>query len=638
MKTENLNKSITEIFGARYIIPLYQRNFAWREEQILRLLQDIYEAYTTNPEGNYFIGSLVVRKRHDDDFEVIDGQQRLTVLSLITRILGINSDNCLYYDSRPYVEEYLKAFYANPLTASVNHPSTTYLKEAVNTIASANLAEGMPGNKVVKLGEDENFAQYFANHVILVRVEIPEDTDVTTYFEIMNNRGEQLQEHEILKALLIGKMDDIGKQQEFALIWDACSQIDVPIQKAIPPSRRRCYFGDGFCDYKFHGLTESGEKSGEPPIGYTIEKILNGNTCGTASHDVKPEDDDIEFPTETDYSSIIDFPNFIMHLFKAFYEANYEKQTGSLVPLDSKYMLRVFDMLKDAIDPEEFIGNMLRTKTFFDRYVVRTVAVEESEKGDDDEAVTWKLIRPEQSGNKMYFRNTFEGDIQKRIVKALSMLQVTFRTRKYKNWLQEAIRWFAKADNISVNANEYITFLDEYILQRADSPDMHLNKYKPIAPDQVLCRNNSMSDGVRTPHFLFNLIDYLYWVERFIHKSCHQIPHTDKLKDFSFRYWNSVEHHLARKKAENIDGADEYIDNLGNLCLISKGANSRLNDRDVKEKVQTYKNKNMGANRQIMYFITEDHLFEWDEKDIRNHYNDLLSLLAKRATILCTTE
>ena len=174
------------------------------------------------------------------------------------------------------------------------------------------------------------------------------------------------------------------------------------------------------------------------------------------------------------------------------------------------------------------------------------------------------------------------------------------------------------------------------ILQRADSSDMHINEYEPIAPDRFLCRNNSISDGVRTPHFLFNLIDYLYWVERFIHKSCHQIPHTDKLKDFSFRYWNSVEHHLARKKAENIDGADEYIDNLGNLCLISKGANSRLNDRDVKEKVQTYKNKNMGANRQIMYFITEAHHFEWDEKDIRIHYNDLLSLLAKRATILCT--
>ena len=67
---------------------------------------------------------------------------------------------------------------------------------------------------------------------------------------------------------------------------------------------------------------------------------------------------------------------------------------------------------------------------------------------------------------------------------------------------------------------------------------------------------------------------------------------------------------------------------------ILQRANSRLNDRDVKEKVQTYKNKNMGANRQIMYFITEAHHFEWDEKDIRIHYNDLLSLLAKRATIL----
>ena len=59
MKTENLNKSITEIFGARYIIPLYQRNFAWREEQILRLLQDIYEAYTTNPEVITLLAALL---------------------------------------------------------------------------------------------------------------------------------------------------------------------------------------------------------------------------------------------------------------------------------------------------------------------------------------------------------------------------------------------------------------------------------------------------------------------------------------------------------------------------------------------------------------------------------------------------
>ena len=78
---ENLVKSIKEIFDTsnKYIIPLYQRNYAWGKEQIEALIQDIYEAYK-NQSSNYYIGSLVVLRRHNGDYEVIDGQQRLTTL------------------------------------------------------------------------------------------------------------------------------------------------------------------------------------------------------------------------------------------------------------------------------------------------------------------------------------------------------------------------------------------------------------------------------------------------------------------------------------------------------------------------------------------------------------------------------
>ena len=113
METKNLEKSIHEIFDNqnKYIIPLYQRNFAWRREQIEQLLQDIYAAFKQNPHGHYYIGSLVALKRSNGDYEVIDGQQRLTVLSLIVKILGINDEPRLFYDSRPEVEEFFKVFY-----------------------------------------------------------------------------------------------------------------------------------------------------------------------------------------------------------------------------------------------------------------------------------------------------------------------------------------------------------------------------------------------------------------------------------------------------------------------------------------------------------------------------------------------
>jgi uncharacterized protein with ParB-like and HNH nuclease domain len=95
METNKLGKSIQEIFNGqyKYIVPLYQRNFAWRRNEIEQLLQDVYEAYSkSRGEGYYFIGSLVVLKRVNGDYEVIDGQQRLTTLSLITKILGLTKN------------------------------------------------------------------------------------------------------------------------------------------------------------------------------------------------------------------------------------------------------------------------------------------------------------------------------------------------------------------------------------------------------------------------------------------------------------------------------------------------------------------------------------------------------------------
>ena len=85
--SNDLGKTLADIFADKYTIPLYQRNFAWRTEEIHQLLQDIYEACRKNPNGNYYIGSLVVMKRHNGDYEVIDGQQRLTVISLIAMLL-----------------------------------------------------------------------------------------------------------------------------------------------------------------------------------------------------------------------------------------------------------------------------------------------------------------------------------------------------------------------------------------------------------------------------------------------------------------------------------------------------------------------------------------------------------------------
>jgi hypothetical protein len=69
--------------------------------------------------------------------------------------------------------------------------------------------------------------------------------------------------------------------------------------------------------------------------------------------------------------------------------------------------------------------------------------------------------------------------------------------------------------------------------------------------------------------------------------------------------------------------------------MISKNANSRLSDRDVKEKVEMSKDTNMGANRQIIYQKTKDNKdYNWGEVDIKMHYKELKELLEEKDKLL----
>ena len=63
-----------------YQIPLYQRSYAWEDKQIIQMIEDIMDIA---PNANYYIGSLIVSRRDNNVFEVIDGQQRLTTLFLL---------------------------------------------------------------------------------------------------------------------------------------------------------------------------------------------------------------------------------------------------------------------------------------------------------------------------------------------------------------------------------------------------------------------------------------------------------------------------------------------------------------------------------------------------------------------------
>lgn len=641
--SNELGKTLAEIFGDKYIIPLYQRNFAWRTEEIHQLLQDIHESCHKNPKGNYYVGSLVVMKRHNGDYEVIDGQQRLTVISLIAILLGKLPRPILFYDSRPEVQEFFELLCKNPGNPKdalcLPAPSLFYLKDACEFLktATADLPDGLEGH--AQYLADPQFAEFFMNHVILVRNEIPEDTDVAAYFEIMNNRGEQLQKHEIVKAQMMDKIKvmrdgaevhDTVRQSLFAQIWDACSQMDVPIQRLFPAKDRESFFGkqyDCFLGDRFVPLGDAFEPC-EKKKSYSLSDILDGNAdVGVGK---MPESEDENETEIYAYSSIIDFPNFLMHVLRLYCHVHDEVEVkihgkNAEVPLNEKDLLTIYSENGNQIDSMEFIKLLLFCRTVFDRFIVKTT----EDSSDQEDGRKWVLLKPTRYESSWKYTSSFEGEKGRQLVAALSMLQVTFRTRIYKTWLYAALEWLhgkcGEDGNLgAISADAYLESLHGWMLKYYDRQGFLI----PRIPDgETPSDANSYSLGTATPHFLFNFIDYLYWHE------WRRAP--DKysrlgLRDFVFKYWNSVEHHRAQNKAEGC----QCVDNLGNLCLVSKSSNSRLSDRDVKEKVEVYGKGNLGLNRQIIYAETIASGWVWGNEQIRKHYNEIAALLDGRNSIL----
>ena len=104
-------KSIAKILHDRYpfFIPSYQRGYRWTDTQAKELLSDIWEFSEKDKSQNewYCLQPIVVLKNNDNQYEVIDGQQRLTTIYLILKYLSVANLYTLEYETRKKSENRL---------------------------------------------------------------------------------------------------------------------------------------------------------------------------------------------------------------------------------------------------------------------------------------------------------------------------------------------------------------------------------------------------------------------------------------------------------------------------------------------------------------------------------------------------
>ena len=202
-----------------YSIPLYQRAYAWEDKQLIQLIEDISDV---SDDANYYIGALIVSKQ-DNKLEVVDGQQRLTSLYLLLNCLDQEVKNTLSFACREksnYTLRNIKELLHENRSKLDMERIEPSIQRGLNIITEElNKPEYDKDDLLKKLGR-----------VVLYRIEVPDNTDLNRYFEIMNTRGEQLEQHDILKAMLMSNLTDDLDKAIFAKIWDACSDMTGYVQ------------------------------------------------------------------------------------------------------------------------------------------------------------------------------------------------------------------------------------------------------------------------------------------------------------------------------------------------------------------------------------------------------------------------
>ena len=646
VKTLTISDLFDDKNKCKYIIPIYQRNYAWGDNEISSLLQDIKNACEQNKEQdkNYYIGSLVVYCRENGDFEVIDGQQRLTTLTLIMHYLGKLNFRNVFFEHRDESEQALSNLNSEKLPSNFS--------QALEII-----------NKGIhEWGDNKtNFAKFLLEKVEIIRTEVPEGTDLNHYFEIMNTRGEQLEKHEILKARLMKKLPKGIKQSLFAKIWGACSDMSrYVVMGIIEPELRKNIFGEDWTNIPktFTEIVDNykGEEKDTTP---DVDSQKNGNSesdepsiislIGSYNDKIVQSIQNNEF-TNGSFNSVIDFPNFLMHVLRIYLEQNPKDKAVRDISLDEKYLLSYFDEEWDKDDVIKFIDVLLSCRYLFDKYVIKSSTL----RAEDEHWSLWKIIKGKSSN--YYYKNTFGSDKSesndtdtnkqtKNAIMLLSMFHVSNPSRIYKNWLYAVLRWLFdnKGD---IKQSDYIKFLEDLCdkfyfgnnCQEKDITDIILGKEKI----DFSSNNKKWNDGVLVPNFVFNRLDYQLWKlfqeqEQEQEQKVEILSGNDKWltiknkeaiwKKFRFTFRSSVEHHYPQHPSEEhgLEKLDKKtLDNFGNLYLLSQSKNSRLSNLTPKAKCSYYeKNENYDSLKQAIMMSYD----KWEENEIKEHGKEMLKIL-----------
>jgi hypothetical protein len=653
-----------------YSIPAYQRNYAWGVKEIEQLVADVRDYAQRNSQNLalvYYIGTLVVYERRTEKhqhWEVVDGQQRLTTLSLLVSVLRalhpelapLMTRMPLLFECREASSLALQSVFAHPLqaatfTSATQDGATRASADDTSGASSIWAGRGIIESLLREMPEVERkaFAKFLLDRVQLLRVGLPPRTDLNHYFEVMNNRGEQLAKHEVLKAHLLGALQQSGDQAAMKMlpaVWDACAVMDRSVQSwFLPVMRKRLFAVDGsVLLVKDQSELEDCFSSWGVPVTAPkslLQLIALGTRC-TSSQPGKVKavgDEDEDDESKAQFGAVINFPNFLLQVLVMMPGDEF-----AAIPLDDKHLLTAFKplLLGGAGKIKEFVFRLLRCRFLLDQYVIKSSV---DNQGDEEH---WQLQRCKFRNDKAVLQwvNAFDDEGQcyaERLRMLQSALHVSYMLPTRKHWLQGVLRWlYRQKEAEAIDAQAFLLALEELV--KAFVLEVGAVTTQSVTYEEVVRRNThffapQLQDSVLVqalPQKLiysqvrlvdFNFLDYLlWWRARYENNADAQ-----ERRDFAFTSSRrSIEHlHPQTELVEGDAWNSAHLHAFGNLCLVSHAMNSRLSNSGPEDKFKQLTSERRSQSLKVfsMYeaFVAEE---TWTAcKTMTGHEEQMLALL-----------
>ncbi|MCR5247627.1 MAG: DUF262 domain-containing protein [Paludibacteraceae bacterium] len=219
----------------RFIIPLYQRNYDWKEENCEQLFQDLIKLHNSDRKSHFF-GSIVSSiQSGTEDRYIIDGQQRITTVSLILiAMVNAMKEGIIEADDSKLVEKIFKRYLVDeyqederkvklkPIKKDMQAFDALLYKPKDQYIKESNVTRNYDFfyDKITKceLNIDELFESIKKLEVINIRLD--EDDDPQLIFESLNSTGLDLSEADKIRNYLLMSLSPSEQDDLYTRFWN----------------------------------------------------------------------------------------------------------------------------------------------------------------------------------------------------------------------------------------------------------------------------------------------------------------------------------------------------------------------------------------------------------------------------------